>query len=209
MRRRVPLRQKGSLGRSSSAIAPGASRGSTSGSVRSVRSFAVRREGDARVLSGTPLRREQFPESNARFSSGQVVCSPFEGDLSDGGQRVGRTGRNSRVYALEGKIEVDDWAPSAHDPSAPARRDVGRLGVTLGRVPWISAYVRPRTALGARRDGRTLVLVPARRAATCSRHPARASRTAVRRARSRRAQVWTRRWDPPRRVRHRIETRRV
>jgi len=79
MRRRVPLRQKGSLGRSSSAIAPGASRGSTSGSVRSVRSFAVRREGDARVLSGTPLRREQFPESNARFSSGQVVCSPFEG----------------------------------------------------------------------------------------------------------------------------------
>lgn len=135
---------------------------------------------------------------------------PFRGlTFRTGGQRVGRTGRNSRVYALEGKIEVDDWAPSAHDPSAPARRDVGRLGVTLGRVPWVSAYVRPRTALGARRDGRTLVLVPARRAATCSRHPARASRTAVRRARSRRAQVWTRRWDPPRRVRHRIETRRV
>jgi hypothetical protein len=206
MRRRVPLRQKGSLGRSSSAIAPGASRGSTSGSVRSVRSFAVRREGDARVLSGTPLRREQFPESNARFSSGQVVCSPF-GPADSGSD--GQVGILESTYALEGKIEVDDWAPSAHDPSAPARRDVGRLGVTLGRVPWVSAYVRPRTALGARRDGRTLVLVPARRAATCSRHPARASRTAVRRARSRRAQVCSRRWDPPRRVRHRIETRRV
>ena len=90
---------------------------------------------------------------------------PFRGlTFRTGGQRVGRTGRNSRVYALEGKIEADDWAPSAHDPSAPARRDVGRLGVTLGRVPWVSAYVRPRTALGARRDGRTLVLVPARRA---------------------------------------------